>query len=108
MLYPIQERVRCSKFSEFLPIFAWNTVRNSNWFYLSVILFFVADGNRTLLLDAGLPQSIVSLLEGYCENIPSPPYDTPLELSTSRLRIIRTAIGVLLNASLGHGIPFSR
>ncbi|KAJ7632571.1 hypothetical protein FB45DRAFT_507396 [Roridomyces roridus] len=60
------------------------------------------DDNRALLLEAGLPQAIVSLLEAYAETIPSPPSTTPLPLTIPHLKIVRTAIGVLLNASLNY------
>ncbi|ESK96931.1 gtp binding [Moniliophthora roreri MCA 2997] len=59
------------------------------------------DDNRGLLLDAGLPQALVSLLEGYAESIPPPPYSRPLPLDSAHLKLIRAAIGVLLNASVG-------
>ncbi|KAJ3545357.1 hypothetical protein NMY22_g2475 [Coprinellus aureogranulatus] len=60
------------------------------------------DPNRGYLLDAGLPQVIVNLLEGYAERTPSPASVVPLDLTVSHLHVIRTAIGVLLNASLGY------
>ncbi|KAG5646638.1 hypothetical protein DXG03_002628 [Asterophora parasitica] len=58
--------------------------------------------NRSRLLEAGFPQAITSLLEGYVELIPSPPHTNPLDLSDAHLKIIRTSIGALLNASLGY------
>ncbi|KAF5381116.1 hypothetical protein D9615_003916 [Tricholomella constricta] len=60
------------------------------------------DENRGRLLEAGLPQAITSLLEGYTESIPSPPHTKPLDLTEAHLRIIRTSIGALLNASIGY------
>ncbi|TEB35889.1 hypothetical protein FA13DRAFT_1752625 [Coprinellus micaceus] len=60
------------------------------------------DANRGYILDAGLPQVIVNLLEGYAERTPSPVAVVPLDLTISHLHIIRTSIGVLLNASLGY------
>ncbi|KAG5727645.1 hypothetical protein E4T56_gene12251 [Termitomyces sp. T112] len=60
------------------------------------------DENRGRLLEAGFPQAIVSLLEGYAENLPPPPHTRPLELSISHLRVIKTSIGALLNASIGY------
>ncbi|KAJ7774775.1 hypothetical protein B0H16DRAFT_1508334 [Mycena metata] len=66
------------------------------------------DENRAQLLEAGLPQAIVSLLEGYSESIPNPPTTTPLPLSISHLKIVRTAIGVLLNVSLNYDPVKSR
>ncbi|KAF8894572.1 hypothetical protein BD779DRAFT_1501845 [Infundibulicybe gibba] len=59
------------------------------------------DGNRAQLLEAGLPQAVVSLLEGYAETVPPPPHLEPLALSIPHLQVIRTAIGVLLNACIG-------
>ncbi|KAF9532936.1 hypothetical protein CPB83DRAFT_784211 [Crepidotus variabilis] len=58
------------------------------------------DDNRAVLLEAQFPQVIVSLLEGYVENIPTPFDEKPIPLSTSHLKVVRTSIGVLLNASL--------
>ncbi|KAG7092418.1 hypothetical protein E1B28_008774 [Marasmius oreades] len=60
------------------------------------------DENRSLLLDAGLPQSLVSLLEGYVDSAPSPPHSRPYSLPTAHIKLIRTAMGVLLNASVGY------
>ncbi|KAJ7582761.1 hypothetical protein C8J56DRAFT_955650 [Mycena floridula] len=59
------------------------------------------DENRAQLLDAGLPQAIVSLLEGYSESLPPLPQALPAPFSIQDLKVLRTAIGVLLNASLG-------
>jgi hypothetical protein len=63
----------------------------------------MTDENRAHLLEAGVPQAIVSLLEGYAECIPVQPDPEPLPLSISHLKVVRTAIGVLLNASIGFG-----
>ncbi|KAL0580235.1 hypothetical protein V5O48_001740 [Marasmius crinis-equi] len=60
------------------------------------------DENRSLLLEAGLPQALVALLEGYAGTIPSPPHSRPLGLPTAHLKLIRTALGALLNASVGY------
>ncbi|KAF5365667.1 hypothetical protein D9758_003317 [Tetrapyrgos nigripes] len=59
------------------------------------------DENRMLLLDANIPQALLSLLEAYTESVPPAPLENPLPLSTLELKVIRTAIGVLLNASVG-------
>ncbi|KAF8163260.1 hypothetical protein B0H34DRAFT_694710 [Crassisporium funariophilum] len=59
------------------------------------------DDNRTTLLEIGFPQAVMSLLEGYAETIPVPPDANPLPLSIPHLKVVRTAIGVLLNASIG-------
>ncbi|KAK0210706.1 hypothetical protein DFS33DRAFT_1250370 [Desarmillaria ectypa] len=59
------------------------------------------DDNRGALLGAGFLQAVVTLLEGYAKLIPPPPQTEPLPLSIDHLKVVRTAIGVLLNASLG-------
>jgi hypothetical protein len=61
------------------------------------------DENRAALLEVGFPQAVMTLLEGYAETIPSPPDPRPLPLSIPHLKIVRTSIGVLLNASIGFG-----
>lgn len=61
------------------------------------------DENRAALLEVGFPQAVMTLLEGYAETIPSPPDLRPLSLSIPHLKIVRTSIGVLLNASIGFG-----
>ncbi|KAJ6547514.1 hypothetical protein B0H19DRAFT_1166060 [Mycena capillaripes] len=66
------------------------------------------DENRGQLLEAGLPQAIVSLLEGYSESISEPPTATPLPLTIPHLKVVRTAIGVLLNVSLNYEPVMSR
>ncbi|KAH7930821.1 hypothetical protein BV22DRAFT_1101534 [Leucogyrophana mollusca] len=60
------------------------------------------DPNRGQLLDAGFPQAIVSLLEGYADTVPSGPLSDPLPLSIPNLQVAKTAIGVLLNASVNY------
>ncbi|TFK76491.1 hypothetical protein BDN72DRAFT_885218 [Pluteus cervinus] len=60
------------------------------------------DENRTHLLEVGFPQDIVSILEGYLEGLPTIPLGEPAKFGVPDLRIMRTAIGVLLNASVGH------
>ncbi|KAG6878723.1 hypothetical protein C0993_011538 [Termitomyces sp. T159_Od127] len=60
------------------------------------------DENRGRLLDSGFPQAVVSLLEGYAENLPQPSHTRSLELSIPHLRVIKTSIGALLNASIGY------
>ncbi|KAI6039034.1 hypothetical protein EDC04DRAFT_3112751 [Pisolithus marmoratus] len=59
------------------------------------------DQNRGNLLEAGFPQAVVSLLEGYSELVPSGLRPDPLPLSIPHLEVIKIAIGVLLNTSLG-------
>lgn len=64
-----------------------------------------ADGNRQRLLDAGLPQALVALLKGYAASIPSQATRDALQISIADLKVVRTAVGVLLNASIGFGTP---
>lgn len=61
------------------------------------------DGNRAHLLEAGFPQALVSLLEGYAEIISPLPNTKIISIPLPNLKVIRTAIGVLLNASIGFG-----
>lgn len=61
------------------------------------------DENRASLLDAGLPQVLVSLIEAYTESFDFFAGSKPLPLSLSHLKVIRTAVGVLLNASVSYG-----
>ncbi|KZT26246.1 hypothetical protein NEOLEDRAFT_1132274 [Neolentinus lepideus HHB14362 ss-1] len=61
------------------------------------------DDNRGFLLEAGFPQTVVSLLEGYTESIPSNRYcGDPAPFANPDLRVIKTAIGVLLNCSIDY------
>ncbi|OJA21616.1 hypothetical protein AZE42_01687 [Rhizopogon vesiculosus] len=62
------------------------------------------DQNRGHLLEAGFPQAVVSLLEGYTETIPEEPQMDPFPMSIAHLQVVKTAIGVLLNAALTYGI----
>ena len=73
----------------------------SHW-KVSVTHAFGEDDNRSYLEEAGFLQSVVSLLEGYAEQVVTDNFD-PLPLSLLDLKIVRTAIGVLLNASIGFG-----
>ncbi|KAL5529049.1 hypothetical protein ACEPAG_5023 [Sanghuangporus baumii] len=61
-----------------------------------------ADENRGHLLDVNFPETAVMLLEGYAEPLPQSPSNDPLLLSDVHLKIIRTAVGALLNLSLGY------
>jgi hypothetical protein len=65
---------------------------------------WVVDENRGHLLEAGLPQAIVSLLEGYAEPIGTTPQREPLPISIPHLKVVKTAIGVLLNVSINYGM----
>ncbi|KAI0037949.1 class II aaRS and biotin synthetase [Auriscalpium vulgare] len=65
------------------------------------------DVNRGLLLEAGFPQTIVSILEGYVDLIPADHASQLLPLSIPHLKVAKTAIGILLNATVGYGArPF--
>ncbi|KAI0831201.1 hypothetical protein BC628DRAFT_1312049 [Trametes gibbosa] len=59
------------------------------------------DGNRGVLLDAGLPQTVVGLLESYADPI-KPAQREALPISIPDLRIVKTSIGFLLNAGVGY------
>ncbi|PFH54395.1 hypothetical protein AMATHDRAFT_186396 [Amanita thiersii Skay4041] len=58
--------------------------------------------NRGHLLEAGFPQATAALLENYVELLPSPPHTRPFAFAASHLNILRSAIGVLLNSSIGY------
>lgn len=60
------------------------------------------DQNRGHLLEAGFPQAVVSLLEGYTDTIPEEPQMDPFPMSTAHLQVVKTAVGVLLNATLTY------
>lgn len=64
-----------------------------------------SDENRGNLLEAGFPQTVVTLLESYSESIPPKRRLTdPLPIHPEDLKIVKTAVGVILNVSLGYGI----
>ena len=71
----------------------------------SLIHRLQSDENRGNLLEAGFPQTVVTLLESYSEAIPSKRRltDGPLPIHPEDLKIVKTAIGVILNVSLGYG-----
>ncbi|KAG6818154.1 hypothetical protein H0H87_000059 [Tephrocybe sp. NHM501043] len=60
------------------------------------------DENRGRLLEAGLPQAIVALLEGYVEDISPFSYTNPADFTIPHLKVIKTSVGALLNASVGY------
>ena len=63
------------------------------------------DENRGHLLEAGFPQEVVSLLEAYAGTISKESKSSrdPLPLSIPHMKIVKTSIGVLLNATIGYG-----
>ena len=63
---------------------------------------FTVDENRGSLLEAGFPQTVVSLLEGYADSV-KPDESGPINLPVVDLQVVKTAIGVLLNTSVGYG-----
>ncbi|KAJ3966937.1 hypothetical protein EV361DRAFT_933110 [Lentinula raphanica] len=61
------------------------------------------DANRASILNAEFPQALVSLLQAYTESFDnSSESQKPLPLSLPHLKVVRTAVGVLLNASVGY------
>ncbi|KAI0781039.1 hypothetical protein BD413DRAFT_463594 [Trametes elegans] len=65
------------------------------------------DDNRGVLLEAGFPQSVVGLLESYAETA-QPAQKEALPISIPDLKIVKTAIGFLLNASVGYDAVVDR
>ncbi|PIL23899.1 hypothetical protein GSI_13650 [Ganoderma sinense ZZ0214-1] len=59
------------------------------------------DENRSYLLEAGFPQTALNLLESYAESV-DPAQTEPYVISIPDLKIVRTAIGFLLNTSVGY------
>jgi hypothetical protein len=76
-------------------------------FHSQVPTTFFTDENRGLLLDSGFLHALVNLLERYTDLIPKDKAIEFLPLSTPHLKVVRTAIGVLLNASMGYGTPLA-
>lgn len=60
------------------------------------------DENRSHLLEANVIQVVLSLLEAYTEKI-SAALSLPVQIPHFELKLLRTAFGALLNASLGYG-----
>ncbi|KZV91061.1 hypothetical protein EXIGLDRAFT_837361 [Exidia glandulosa HHB12029] len=57
------------------------------------------DENRQLLLNAGVPQRLVALLRAYSRRHPYNDDQANASVSISDLKLIRTSVGLLLNAS---------
>lgn len=47
------------------------------------------------------------MLEGYTDTIPEEPQMDPFPMSTAHLQVVKTAVGVLLNATLTYGMLHS-
>ncbi|KAI0256929.1 hypothetical protein BJV78DRAFT_1168039 [Lactifluus subvellereus] len=60
------------------------------------------DKNRGQLLESGFLNALVTLLERYSGLIPPDKATDFLPLSVAHLKVVRTAIAVLLNASMGY------
>ena len=54
------------------------------------------------MLEAGFPQTVLGLLESYAESVKVAQW-IPLPISIPDLKIVKTAVGFLLNASVGYG-----
>ena len=48
-------------------------------------------------------ETVISLLEVYSDAMPNVPQRQPFPLPINHLKIVKTAVGVVLNASLGFG-----
>lgn len=89
---------------ELEPTCAWITVCSTSFSNVTSLMAVPIDENRGALLEAGFPQTIVSLLEGYAESIPSNRHpNDPLSIPIPDIKVIKTSIGVILNACLGYG-----
>ena len=89
---------------------AWITVRPTLRSLFSELLnpHPKSDENRGQLLEANFPQTVVTLLESYSESIPPKHRLTdPLPIHPEDLKIVKTAVGVILNISLGYGRPLT-
>ncbi|KAH9934795.1 uncharacterized protein B0H18DRAFT_978305 [Fomitopsis serialis] len=65
------------------------------------------DENRGHLLRAGYLDTVVQMLENYALLIP-PAAAEPLPLSIPDLKVVKTSIGLLLNASIGYELVKAR
>ncbi|KZT68996.1 hypothetical protein DAEQUDRAFT_727172 [Daedalea quercina L-15889] len=65
------------------------------------------DENRGHLLEAGYLDTVVQILENYAQLIPPTP-SAPLPLSIPDLKVVKTSIGLLLNASIGYDVVKAR
>lgn len=89
---------------ESLPICVWTTVSMPTVpSHGGVNHAFASDENRGTLLEAGFPQTVLGLLESYAESV-KPAQRDPFPFSVPDLKIVKTAIGFLLNASVGYGV----
>ena len=92
--------------SELVLIYAWTTV---SWHIFALVLLCGSqrgiDENRGHLLEAGYPQTVLSLLEAIADRLPHDINREPLPLTIPELKLVKTAIGVILNISLNYGSP---
>jgi hypothetical protein len=61
------------------------------------------DENRGRLLNDGMLKTILTVLNGYASKGSDMLKQQPLSLSDDELKTIRTAVGVILNATIGFG-----
>jgi hypothetical protein len=73
-------------------------------FVLPRLVLTPPDENRGRLLESGFINALVTLFERYADLIPSDKATDFLPLSVAHLKVVRTAIAVLLNASMGYGV----
>ncbi|THH12748.1 hypothetical protein EW146_g7403 [Bondarzewia mesenterica] len=69
----------------------------------NLMIEWITDENRGYLLDVEFPQIIVTLLDSYAKSISAGHKTDLLPLSIPDLKVVKTSIGVLLNASMGYG-----
>ena len=56
------------------------------------------------MLEAGYPQIVLSHLEAITDLLPEKISRDPLPLTIAQLKLVKTAIGVILNISLSFGV----
>ncbi len=86
-----------------LQTFPWTIVRSRLSHHPYLCLSHASDENRSHLLEAGFPQATSSLLESYVELVPQSTATKPFPFTAPHLNVIRSAIGLLLNSSVGYG-----
>lgn len=63
---------------------------------------YITDENRGSLLDAGFLDAVVQMLENYAQLVDIV-VTPPVSISIADLKVIKTSVGLLLNASIGFG-----